>query len=255
MKQTISIKQAVSFAFSTLTTRYGLLFIVVIASFVVPFVAFLVPLLSIGIPLGFLGKVIQPTIPPQAFQTWFTSPAVILVFIVTAIIGIFVYIWAMLAITDVLLRLHQGVQWSRSQLHHLRSLILPALGAIILYHTGRVILFILLVIPGIIWILSCGFYWYVLVDEHQGAIDSLKESARLTRGHRLQLLLFYALFLGSTAILGILLRSISGSPVTSGPKMLDIMSTLISGIIQGIMALAEIDIYYQLKNMYAIKKV
>jgi len=251
---TISIKQALSFAFSTLTTRYGLLFILVIASFVVPVAAFLVPLLSMMIPFGIVGKVVQTTIPPQAFQTWFVSPIAIVIAILTFAIGLFIYMWAMLAITDVLLHLHQGIQWSRSQLHHLRSLIFPAMGAIIMYNIGKICLLVLLVIPGIIWILSCGLYWYALIDEHTGAIDSLKESGRLTRGHRLKLFLFYLLFLGSAMLLGVILRHGPWSNVATPNRMLDIMSSLISGIIQGVMSLAEIDIYYQLKNMYAVKK-
>lgn len=255
MKPTISIKQALSFAFSTLTTRYGLLFILVIASFVVPVAAFLVPLFTMALPLGIVGKVLQPTIPPQAFQTWFVSPASIIMLLVAFCIGLFIYMWAMITITDVLLHVHQGVRWSRAQLHHLRTLISPAIGSIIIYNICKVTLLILLIIPGIIWILSCGFYWYALVDEHQGAVESLKESARLTRGNRLKLLSFYLLFLLCAVILGVILRHGPWSTVTTPSRMLDIMSSLISGIIQGIMALAEIDIYYQLKNMYAVKKV
>lgn len=64
--------------------------------------------------------------------------------------------------------------------------------------SGLIILagFILFVIPAFIFALMIMFAGYVIVDEGRGPIASIKESARLTKGHRWKLLGFVLATLG-----------------------------------------------------------
>ena len=58
--------------------------------------------------------------------------------------------------------------------------------ASILFYIGTVIGLILLIIPGIIFIATFGFYGFVIVERGDGVavLESLQRSAELTRGHR-----------------------------------------------------------------------
>jgi uncharacterized membrane protein len=65
----------------------------------------------------------------------------------------------------------------------------PYIGASILFALGFYVGLILLIVPGIIFAVAFGFYGFVIAErgEGVGVIDSLKESADLTRGNRWQL--------------------------------------------------------------------
>lgn len=67
---------------------------------------------------------------------------------------------------------------------------LPYLGATILTGIAVVIGLILLIVPGIIVAMMLLFVKFIVVDRGMGPIDALKESARITKGHRLTLFLF-----------------------------------------------------------------
>ena len=58
--------------------------------------------------------------------------------------------------------------------------------ASILFYIGVVIGLILLIIPGIIFIATFGFYGFVIAERGEGVavLESLQRSAELTRGHR-----------------------------------------------------------------------
>lgn len=91
------------------------------------------------------------------------------------------------------------------------------LAAQILFGIAIVIGFMLLIIPGIIVALAYQFWSYIVIDRNLGPIEALKESARITRGHRWELLGFFVLILllnlvGTLALLVGLLVTI---PVTS----------------------------------------
>jgi uncharacterized membrane protein len=65
----------------------------------------------------------------------------------------------------------------------------PYIGASILFALGFYVGLILCIVPGIIFAVAFGFYGFVIAErgEGVGVIDSLKESADLTRGNRWQL--------------------------------------------------------------------
>src|SRR5262245_28207235 len=61
--------------------------------------------------------------------------------------------------------------------------------ASILFYIGAVIGFVLLIVPGIIFVATFGFYGFVIAErgEEVGIIESLERSAELTRGYRWRL--------------------------------------------------------------------
>lgn len=67
---------------------------------------------------------------------------------------------------------------------------LPYLGATILTAIVVVIGLILLIIPGLIAATMLLFVKFVVVDRKLSPIDAMKESARITKGHRMTLFLF-----------------------------------------------------------------
>lgn len=57
---------------------------------------------------------------------------------------------------------------------------------------GLIVIFglILLIVPGIIWALMFMFAQYFVIEHQKAPLDALRESARITNGHKWQLLLF-----------------------------------------------------------------
>lgn len=79
----------------------------------------------------------------------------------------------------------------------------PYLGASILVGLCVVLGLLLLVIPGIMLALRWMFVQYLVIDKKLGVIAAMKESARITKGHRWQLLVFLLAIAGLN-ILGVL---------------------------------------------------
>lgn len=77
---------------------------------------------------------------------------------------------------------------------------------------------ILLIIPGIILMLMFAFVKFIVIDRNLGPIEAMRESARITHGHRLELLLLFLALLGLN-VLG-LIALIVGLLVTGPISML-----------------------------------
>ena len=77
------------------------------------------------------------------------------------------------------------------------------LGAHILTVIAVAIGFLLLVVPGIILAIGLSFVPYLVVDRGLGPIEALKESWRITKGHKWQLLLLLLALVGIN-LLGVL---------------------------------------------------
>jgi hypothetical protein len=92
----------------------------------------------------------------------------------------------------------------------------PFIVASILFYIGTVIGLLLLIIPGIIFIATFGFYGFVIAERGDGVgiIESLQRSAGITRGHR-WLLVGLAIVLFLINIVG-LLACLVGVIFTSG---------------------------------------
>lgn len=83
------------------------------------------------------------------------------------------------------------------------QLFLEYLAATIFVALAVVIGFILLIVPGIILALMFMFATYIVIDHGQSPVEAMKESRRITRGHKWQLLGF-VLALTGINILGVL---------------------------------------------------
>ncbi|MFZ2886428.1 MAG: DUF975 family protein [Minisyncoccia bacterium] len=74
----------------------------------------------------------------------------------------------------------------------------------ILVGVSVVVGLILLIIPGVILALGLLFSSYLIIDKQKGPIEAIKESWRITKGHKWQLLLFILAIIGLN-IIGFLL--------------------------------------------------
>lgn len=91
------------------------------------------------------------------------------------------------------------------------------LGVMILGTIAVVLGLVLLIIPGLFVIASFAFMYYVVIEKNLGSVAAIKESIRITKGHRLRILGLFLTFvllniLGAIAILVGLLVTI---PVTT----------------------------------------
>ena len=87
------------------------------------------------------------------------------------------------------LRLHDGKDALLSQFLEPIDLMWRYIGGVIIYGAGVLLGLILLVIPGVIFAIAGGMWPYLLIDKRLGPVEAVKESLRMTRGNRWQLLL------------------------------------------------------------------
>jgi uncharacterized membrane protein len=123
--------------------------------------------------------------------------------IVMSLASVVVSIFVALGLTTFSLRAHdniQGVQiadlWNPGPFWRF-------LGAHILTVIAIAIGFVLLIVPGIILSLGLAFVPYLVVERGLGPIESIKESWRITKGHKWQLALLFLALLGIN-LLGVL---------------------------------------------------
>lgn len=122
-----------------------------------------------------------------------------------------------LGITAFLLKAHDNVEGVRlADLWHPHSF-WNFLAVSLIYGILSLAGFILLIIPGLIVTIVYGFSSYIVIARGKGPIEAMKESARITRGYRWELLVLLLLVivlnvLGAICFLVGLLVSI---PVTS----------------------------------------
>lgn len=69
-------------------------------------------------------------------------------------------------------------------------------GAAIIMGVAVVMGLVLLIVPGIIMLLRLWFVGFVLVDERTGPIDAIQRSWDITRGHTMDLLVFFIILVG-----------------------------------------------------------
>ena len=74
--------------------------------------------------------------------------------------------------------------------------------AYLIVFVSTIIGLILLVVPGIIVAIALGFYSYIIIERSMGPIEALKESMRITKGHRWDLFVLMLACFG-IAILGL----------------------------------------------------
>jgi hypothetical protein len=114
---------------------------------------------------------------------------IIAIFIVSSLLNTFLE----LAAKHLALRAHDNVEGVRFKDLWRPDIYLPYLGASILVLLAVMAGFILLIIPGIIVGLGLSLTGYLVIDKGLGPVAAIKESWRLTKGHKWQILGFVAL--------------------------------------------------------------
>jgi uncharacterized membrane protein len=91
------------------------------------------------------------------------------------------------------------------------------LGATLLLSLAIVLGMILLIIPGIIFALMFMFTLFIVIDRELGPIEAMKESARITRGYKWQLLGLCLVLtaIGLLGLLAFLVGVLVAMPITS----------------------------------------
>jgi uncharacterized membrane protein len=122
-----------------------------------------------------------------------------LTFIVASAISLVVH----MGLIKVMLDFHDGHRPGIPELFSCTGLFVRYAVASSFYNLIAAAGLLLLIVPGIIWMVQFGFYGYFIVDKTCGPIEALKKSAAITKGSRWDIFLFGLLFFGIN-ILGIL---------------------------------------------------
>jgi uncharacterized membrane protein len=135
------------------------------------------------------GQIIPP--PPSAYGA------------IVALVSIAVSVLVGLGLTTFSLRAHDNINGVQISDLWNPGPFWPFLGAYILTALAIALGFLALIIPGIILAMGLAFVSYLVVDRGLGPIEAMKESWRITKGHKWQLLLLFLALLGIN-LLGIL---------------------------------------------------
>ncbi len=148
-------------------------------------------------------SILSSVVQVEADEGTVFTPGVVFLLLVAGIVGFAIQMLIGMGKNQLLLRAHHDVNAVT-----LRDLWAPHpfwkfLGAYLLMTIVVVFGLILLIIPGIIWGLKYMFAPLIVMDKKMRPFEALKESARITDGHKWDLLLFVITLLGVN-ILGLL---------------------------------------------------
>jgi uncharacterized membrane protein len=125
-----------------------------------------------------------------------------------AIIPIGIIFWVISTVVQIgyakiYLKLHHHHQAAFKELFTHWDLFWKYLGAMILYGFRVLLGFILLIVPGIVWAIKFQFIPLLVVDKGLGPVEAMRESGKMTEGHKWHLLKF-GLVLMAVNLLGFL---------------------------------------------------
>jgi uncharacterized membrane protein len=92
--------------------------------------------------------------------------------------------------TKIYLKLHGGERSKFKELFTYYHLFWRYVGAMILYCLRVFLGFILLVVPGVIWGIKFQFMPILVLDKGMGPVEAMRESGKMTEGHKWHLLKF-----------------------------------------------------------------
>lgn len=114
----------------------------------------------------------------------------------------------------IVLKIDKQEPTSIKEIFSVGKIVLTYIGGIILYVLIIGVGFILLVIPGFIWMIKYQFFPWLIVDKHMSAREALKASGVITKGNRWNLFLFWLASL-ATYIVGFILVGIGTIPAAA----------------------------------------
>ncbi len=171
MKKTLSFskREAIKFGWETLKKNFG----------------FLVSIIAIYLVISFVPDFVAK----RAME-------------INPLIGYFLYIGgyvlmivALIGLVKISLKLYDNEKAKVSDIFSHYRLFFKYLIASIVYALIVLVGLILLIVPGIIFMLKYYFFDYFVVDKGYGPIEALKKSAEITKGNRLNLFMFILLIL------------------------------------------------------------
>ncbi|MFA5156931.1 MAG: DUF975 family protein [Candidatus Omnitrophota bacterium] len=112
--------------------------------------------------------------------------------IAASVIGVIVQLGMM----KVMLDFYDGKKINFSGLFSCGGLVIPYAISAFFYNAVSLAGLLLLIIPGVIWMVQFGFYGYFIVDKGSGPIEALKKSSAITKGVKWDLILFGLAFFG-----------------------------------------------------------
>jgi uncharacterized membrane protein len=120
------------------------------------------------------------------------------------IIGILITTAISIVFVRVYLDLHDDKEIKAEELFLQYPLFLKYLLARILYQLFILLGLILFIVPGIIWGIEYSFFGHLIIDKKLNTLDALKKSSEITKGIKLELLLFFFI-LGAINLVGFVL--------------------------------------------------
>jgi uncharacterized membrane protein len=156
-------------------------------------------------PLFFAGIALVAILPSIFFGaiTDALENAVFFVRIGIDVISMIVFFFLSLGIRKITLDAYDSKKLKFSDIFSQKNLLVSVIGAGIIYFAIVSIGLIVLIIPGIFFFCRFFFFELAIVDKKLGAVDSLEESWKITRGNTFKIFFFLLIILGIN-ILGIL---------------------------------------------------
>lgn len=133
---------------------------------------------------------------------------------VVQLLGFLIQLMLGIGSTRIALDIYNGTPTSFKKLFVLDKTFLPYLGATLLYMIIVIVGFVLLIIPGFMWMIKYQLYPWLVIDKGMSSREAIKASGVITKGSRNKLLLFWITSLGISFV-GILIVGVGLFPAVA----------------------------------------